>query len=79
MDMPCGRGQHWPFTSAVFPGLLLNLILIGLSQGALAETLRVLVPATVGTIGSAPSGGQVIGEYKAWIALLAQQAWSAPR
>jgi len=62
MHMRCGLDQHWPFTSDVFRGLLLNLTLVGLSHGALAETPRVLVLATGGTIGSAPSGGQVTGD-----------------
>jgi L-asparaginase len=62
MNTRCDLGQHWPFTSAVFRGLLLSLILVGLCQGALAETPRVLVLATGGTIGSAPSGGQVTGD-----------------
>jgi L-asparaginase len=41
---------------------LLVLTLVGLSSGALADTPRVLVLATGGTIGSAPDGRQVTGD-----------------
>lgn len=50
------------FIASIVEALLFNLILVGLSQGAIAESPRVLVLATGGTIGSAPSGGQVTGE-----------------